>query len=180
MEKPDVNPLSIDERCADEDAKVWGDVLAQAATGELIGAMNYETLAELYQDAGEKADALEHAAGERGHAALFHAAGRDLGLEVAANPDAPYWKRIRLAFLERARAGDLIDCILAQEVMLESFAAASYQVVAAAAAGKLVPRSGGLPPKKPNTSLTRSACCAPSAPAIRTPSTQESTGCTNR
>ncbi len=132
-----MNPFSIQEGCSDEDAQVWGDVLAQAVTGELIGAMNYETLAEIYPDTGEKAEALEHAAGERGHAAMFTAAGRDLGIEVAVNLDAQYWKRIRAAFLARAQAGDLVDCILAQEVMLESFAVASYQVVAAAAPGKL-------------------------------------------
>jgi fatty aldehyde decarbonylase len=120
-----------------EDAQVWGDVLAQAVTGELVGALNYETLAELYDGAGDKAEALEHAAGERAHAVIFRAAGRDLGIEVTVNVQAQYWKRIRSAFLERARAGALVDCILAQEVMLESFAVASYQVVAAAAPGRL-------------------------------------------
>jgi fatty aldehyde decarbonylase len=132
-----VNPFSINECCSDEDALIWGDVLAQAVTGELIGALNYDTLAELYHDPVEKAEALEHAAGERAHAAMFQAAGRELGIEVAVNLDAQYWKRIRSAFLARAEAGDLIDCIVAQEVMLESFAVASYQVVAAAAPGKL-------------------------------------------
>ncbi len=132
-----MNPFSINECCSDEDAQIWGDVLAQAVTGELIGAMNYETLAELYHDADEKAEAREHAAGERAHAAMFRAAGREIGIEVAVNLDAQYWKRIRSAFLARAEAGDLVDCIVAQEVMLESFAVASYQVVAAAAPGKL-------------------------------------------
>jgi fatty aldehyde decarbonylase len=132
-----VNPFLIDECCSSEAAGVWGDVLAQAVTGELIGAMNYETLAGLYHDAGEKAEALEHAEAEKVHAAMFRAAGRDLGVEVAVNLDAQYWKRIRLAFLARAQAGDLVDCIVAQEVMLESFAVASYQVVAAVAPGKL-------------------------------------------
>ena len=126
-----MNLLSI------EDAQIWGDVLAQAITGELIGALNYDTLAKLYHDPAEQAEAREHAAGERAHAALFKAAGGDLGIEVAVNLEAQYWKRIRSAFLARAEAGDLVDCIVAQEVMLESFAVASYQVVAAAAPGKL-------------------------------------------
>lgn len=125
------------ECCSVEDAQVWGDVLAQAVTGELVGALNYEALAELYDDVGEKAEALEHAAGERAHAAMFSAAGRDLGIEVTVNLQAQYWKRIRSAFLARAQAADLVDCILAQEVMLESFAVASYQVAAAAAPGRL-------------------------------------------
>jgi fatty aldehyde decarbonylase len=132
-----LNGFSVRECSQGEQAHIWGDVLAQAVTGEIIGALNYETLAELYDDASEKAEALEHAMGERGHAARFRAAGRDLGIDVAVNLDAQYWKRIRSAFLARSRAGDLIACILAQEVMLESFAVASYQVVAEADSGKL-------------------------------------------
>jgi fatty aldehyde decarbonylase len=123
--------------CSTEQIQIWADVLAQAVTGELIGALNYKTLAELYEDPAEKAEALEHARGETGHAAAFTAAGRSLGIEVAADVEAQYWKRIRASFLSRAEAGDLIGCILAQEVMLESFAVASYRVVAEAAPGEL-------------------------------------------
>src|ERR1700722_15636719 len=121
--------------CSADQIQVWADVLAQAVTGELIGALNYKTLAELYADPTEKAEALEHAQGETGHAASFTEAGRALGVEVAANLEAQYWQRIRSSFLSRAEAGDLTGCILAQEVMLESFAVASYQVVAEAAPG---------------------------------------------
>jgi fatty aldehyde decarbonylase len=123
--------------CFAEQIQIWADVLAQAVTGELIGALNYETLAELHQDAAEKAEALDHAQAERGHAASFAEAGRALGIEVVVNTEARYWQRIRSSFLARAAAGDLLDCILAQEVMLESFAAASYRVVARSAPGKL-------------------------------------------
>jgi fatty aldehyde decarbonylase len=132
-----LNPFSVCECSVGDQAHIWGDVLAQAMTGETIGALNYETLAELCDDAGEKSEALEHALGERGHAARFCAAGRDLGIDVVVNLEAQYWKRIRSAFLSRSRAGDLIGCILAQEVMLEAFAVASYQVLAEAAPGKL-------------------------------------------
>jgi len=131
-----MQPAAVRE-CSADQIQIWADVLAQAVTGELIGALNYMTLAELYEDAGEKAEALEHAQGERGHAASFTEAGRALGIEVVVNLEAQYWKRIRSSFLARAQAGDLLDCILAQEVMLESFAVASYQVVAAAAPGEL-------------------------------------------
>jgi fatty aldehyde decarbonylase len=129
------NTVSIE--CPADQITVWADVLAQAVTGELIGALNYETLAELYQDPAEKAEAREHARGERGHAGSYTEAGRALGIEVAFNPEARYWKRIRAAFLSRAEAGDLVGCILAQEVMLESFAVASYQVIAKTAPGTL-------------------------------------------
>ncbi len=119
------------------DAPIWKDILAQAVTGEIVGALNYETLAGLYDDDHEKAEALEHAESEHTHARMFSAVGRDLGIEVTADTDAPYWQRIRSAFLSRAHANDLIGCIIAQEVMLESFAVASYQRVGEVAPGKL-------------------------------------------
>jgi fatty aldehyde decarbonylase len=131
-----MQPLAVLE-CPSDQIQIWADVLAQAVTGELIGALNYMTLAELYEDPAEKAEALEHAQGERGHAASFTQAGKALGIEVMVNLEARYWKRIRASFLSCAEAGDLMSCILAQEVMLESFAAASYRVVAQAAPGAL-------------------------------------------
>ena len=35
--------------CSADQTHIWADVLAQSVTGELIGAMNYETLAGLYR-----------------------------------------------------------------------------------------------------------------------------------
>jgi fatty aldehyde decarbonylase len=131
-----MQPLAVRE-CSPKQIRVWADVLAQAVTGELIGALNYGTLAEIYQDPAEKAEALEHARGEQGHAASFTTAAKSLGIDVTVNLEAQYWKRIRSSFLSRAQAGDLIGCILAQEVMLESFAVASYERVAEAAPGEL-------------------------------------------
>ncbi len=131
-----MQPTAVREYPTDQ-IRIWADVLAQAVTGESIGALNYETLAELYADPSEKAEAREHAQSERGHAASFAAAGRALGIDVVVNLEAQYWKRIRSSFLARAHAGDLIGCIIAQEAMLESFAVASYGQVAAAAPGEL-------------------------------------------
>src|SRR5205085_8645872 len=76
-------------------APIWQDILAQAITGELLAALNYTSLAEICSDPAEIADALEHAANERGHAARFAAEGRKLGVDVANNVDAMHWKRLR-------------------------------------------------------------------------------------
>jgi fatty aldehyde decarbonylase len=131
-----MQPLSARE-CSADQTGIWADVLAQAVTGELIGALNYQTLATLYQNPVEESEALDHARGETGHAASFTEAAKALGIEVVVNLDAQYWKRIRSSVLARAEAGDLIGCILAQEVMIESFAVASYHVVAKSAPGEL-------------------------------------------
>src|SRR6202035_534040 len=110
-------------------APIWQDVLAQAMTGELLAAMNYTSLSEKCDDPEEVADALEHAEGERGHAAAFAAQGRKIGVDVPNNVDAKYWKRLRDAFMRCITQRDFIGCLIVQEIMLESFAVASYSRV---------------------------------------------------
>ena len=118
-------------------APIWQDVLAHAMTGELLAAMNYVSLAEICADPAEIADALEHAQNERGHAAAFAAEGRKIGVEVANNVDAKHWKRLRGAFLQCIGERDFVGCLIVQEIMLESFALASYSRVAKVAPGSL-------------------------------------------
>ncbi len=117
---------------------IWQDVLAQAMTGELVAVLNYTALAGICDDPEELADALEHADGERGHAAAFAAEGRKLGITVPNNVEAKYWKRLRSSFMRSIEARDFTACLIIQEIMLESFAVASYQRV-----GKVAPGSMG-------------------------------------
>src|SRR5271165_3820998 len=116
---------------------IWQDVLAQAVTGELMAAMNYSALAAICDNPKEVAEALEHAQGEHGHAAAFVAEGRKIGVDVPSNIDAKYWKRIREAFMRSIAERDFVACLIIQEVMLESFAVASYTRVGKAAPGSL-------------------------------------------
>jgi fatty aldehyde decarbonylase len=118
-------------------AMIWQDVLAQAMTGELMAAMNYTSLSEICDDPAEVADAFEHAAGERGHAAAFAAEGRKIGVDVPNNVNAKHWKRLREAFLGCITGRDFIGCLIVQEIMLESFAVASYARVGKVAPGSL-------------------------------------------
>jgi len=118
-------------------APIWQDILAQAMTGELLAAMNYTSLSEICDDPAEVADALEHAEGERGHAVAFAAEGRKLGVDVSSNVDAKHWKRLRDAFLRSIAKRDFIGCLIVQEIMLESFAVASYSRVGKVAPGSL-------------------------------------------
>ena len=123
--------------CASPAAPIWQDILAQAMTGELIAAMNYTSLSEICDDPDELADALEHAQIERGHAARFAVEGRKLGVDVSNNVDAKHWKRLREAFLRCVTARDFIGCLIVQEIMLESFAVASYARVGKVAPGTM-------------------------------------------
>jgi fatty aldehyde decarbonylase len=118
-------------------APIWQDILAQAMTGELLAAMNYTSLSEICDDPEKVADALEHAEGERGHAAAFAAEGHKIGVDVSNNVDAKHWKRLRTAFMRCITERDFIGCLIVQEIMLESFAVASYGRVGRVAPGSL-------------------------------------------
>src|SRR5882724_2526678 len=129
--------LKRQTECASPTAPTWQDVLAQAVTGELVAAMNYAALAEICDDPQEAGEAREHAAIERSHAAAFMAAGRKIGVDVVSNVDGKHWKRLREAFMRCVAERDTIGCLIIQEIMLESFALASYTRVAKVAPGSL-------------------------------------------
>lgn len=138
MEESSLNTSSSSGfQATEQTTQVWRDVLAQAVTGELVAALNYEALAGICTSNQEREEAIEHAQSENGHAARFRAAGRDLGIAVAGDVYALYWKRMRSAFMSRVRAVDFIGCLVVQEVMLESFAVASYLQIAEVAPGML-------------------------------------------
>ena len=123
--------------CTDEKAAVHAGLLSQAVTGELVGMLNYAGMIDLCTDMAEKEEAVEHAESERRHAAVFRSCAQELGLEIIEDVNAPYWRRVRGAFLAWAGRQDRIACILLQGVMLESFAAALYQAVGEAVEGKM-------------------------------------------
>src|SRR5712692_8288087 len=132
-----LDPSPTECTSSSSSAPIWQDILAHAMTGELLAAMNYTSLTEICADPAEIADALEHAQNERGHAAAFAAEGRKIGVEVTNNVDAKHWKRLRGSFLRCIAERDFIGCLIVQEIMLESFAVASYSRVGKVAPGSL-------------------------------------------
>jgi rubrerythrin len=133
----EVNCSAMECTSRSSGAPIWHDILAQAMTGEVLAAMNYASLSEICDDPAEVADALEHAEGERGHAAAFAAEGRKIGVDVTNNVEAKHWKRLREAFMGCIAQRDFIGCLIVQEIMLESFAVASYSRVGKVAPGSL-------------------------------------------
>jgi fatty aldehyde decarbonylase len=133
----DVNCSTVERTSLCTTAPIWQDILAQAVTGEILATMNYTSLAEVCDDPAEVADALEHAEIEQGHAARFAAEGRKIGVNVTNNVEGKHWKRLREAFLRCIAERDFIGCLIVQEIMLESFAVASYARVGKVALGSL-------------------------------------------
>ncbi len=60
-----------------------------------------------------------------------------MGLDVPNNVNARHWKRLREAFLRCIADRDFIGCLIVQEIMLESFAVASYARVGRVGPGSL-------------------------------------------
>jgi hypothetical protein len=60
-----------------------------------------------------------------------------MGLDVPNNVNAKHWKRLREAFMRCIEARDFIACLIVQEIMLESFAVASYARVGKVGPGSL-------------------------------------------
>src|SRR5437763_4959263 len=129
--------MTPETESASPTAPIWQDVLAQAVTGELVAAMNYEALAGICDDPDEAEEAREHSVIERSHAVAFASAGRKIGVDVVSNVDGKHWKRLREAFMRCVAERDTIGCLIVQEIMLESFALASYTRVAIVAPGSL-------------------------------------------
>jgi len=120
-----------------ESDRVYSGILSQAVTGELVGVLNFASLAEISERLEEKEDAVEHAESEGRHSRAFRSVARELGLEIVEDVNATYWRRIRSAFLSWAARRDRVACLLIQELMLESFAVSFYQAVGEVADGRL-------------------------------------------
>lgn len=131
---PDVQTTT---QLTEEYCSVFADILSQSVTGELIGMLNFASLSGVVDDVEEMMEAVEHADNERGHAEAFAAAAREMGVEIIVDVQAPYWNRIRQAFLKWAERRDMIACFVIQEVMLESFAVSMYEAVSEVAKGDL-------------------------------------------
>ncbi len=114
---------------------VYADVLSQAITGELVGALNYAAMAGICPTADGQLTALEHADHERRHVLAFRSVACELGVQVIEDARANYWGRVRAAFERRVASRDVLGCLIAQELMLESFAVALYGAVADATDG---------------------------------------------
>ena len=128
---------SAESQLSPQARSVYADILSQAVTGEIVGMQNFATLVGLCGDVESMVEALDHAETEKRHAVAFRSLAKELGVPVVLDLEAPYWGRLRQAFLKWAKAGDLTACILIQEVMLESFAVSIYGRVGSTAPGRL-------------------------------------------
>lgn len=117
---------ALNALAASSEQQVYADLLSQAITGELVGMKNYASLVGLMPDIGGQTAAVRHATSELRHAEAFRQVAKVTGLEPIVNPDALRWGHVRQAFLRHAEAGDLVACLVIQEIMLESMAVALY------------------------------------------------------
>ena len=94
---------------AEQYRSVFADILSQAVTGELVGMANFASMVDVHDDIHEKMSAIEHARSEKSHAEAFLRASEQLGVRVIVDMKAPYWHRVREAFLRRVETRDLSE-----------------------------------------------------------------------
>ena len=116
---------------------VVSDILSQAITGELIGMLNYSSIATMSHNPREILHAVENANSERGHALAFMSAAEKHDLNVIVNPQANYWNSVRRTFLDWVGQNDLVACVLIQDFMLEGFAISMYSQIGKAINGSI-------------------------------------------
>ena len=108
---------------------IYRDVISHSVTGEAVGIEHYSRMIPLTSSVEERLDLLEDAYREKAHLLSMRDVGKKLGLPVKTDLDGFYWKQVRMAFKERADAGDLLCCYIMQDIIIEIFAMLLYEAV---------------------------------------------------
>jgi fatty aldehyde decarbonylase len=110
-------------------ARVHRIILSQALTGESVGIEHYARMIPLATDLDERLRLLDDAWRERQHLESMREVASRLGLVIDEARDDPYWSRVKSAFAECASSGDLLACIVIQDLVLECFAVVLYEAL---------------------------------------------------
>ncbi|EOD79811.1 hypothetical protein RN22_10100 [Grimontia sp. AD028] len=110
--------------------QAYKDLLAYVVTntisGEIMAVNNYTTMVPLIEDVDEKIHVVKQARDEGGHINALTKLGQHINFPTMKTMVEPQWKEIGRFVKDRAREGDLTSCIIAQDIMVETFATVAY------------------------------------------------------
>ncbi|WP_325895270.1 ferritin-like domain-containing protein [Grimontia sp. NTOU-MAR1] len=110
--------------------QAYKDLLAYVVTntisGEIMAVNNYTTIVPLIEDVDEKIHVVKQARDEGGHINALTKLGQHINFPTMKTMVEPQWKEIGRFVKDRAREGDLTSCIIAQDIMVETFATVAY------------------------------------------------------
>ncbi|MDD1794231.1 long-chain fatty aldehyde decarbonylase [Enterovibrio makurazakiensis] len=111
-------------------SQAYKDLLAYVVTntisGEIMAVNNYTTMVPLIDDVDEKIHVVKQARDEGGHVNALSKLAAHVDFPTMKGMVEPQWKEIGRFVKERAREGDLTACIIAQDIMVETFATVAY------------------------------------------------------
>ena len=108
---------------------VYRTLLSHIVTGESVGIEHYARMVPLARTMQERIDLVDAAHDERGHLVSILDAARSLGIATEWAADDAYWGTVRRTFKEAADRGDLLECYVIQDVVLETFAVTLYGAI---------------------------------------------------
>lgn len=104
-------------------------IVSSAAAGEVVALENYAEILPLMKTLDDKLQMLSQAEEESRHLRMLQGLGKNQGFVVVREQVEPEWRAVRSAFSEAVGRGDLISCLLIQEVMVETMAIVLYRVL---------------------------------------------------
>jgi fatty aldehyde decarbonylase len=101
-------------------------IVTNTISGEIMAINNYTSMVPLLDDVDEKIETVQQARDEGGHVQMLSKLGERVDFPTIRRIVEPQWKEIGRFVKERAREGDLTACLIAQDLMVETFATVAY------------------------------------------------------
>ncbi len=113
-----------------EEDQAYKNLLAYIVTntisGEIMAINNYTAMVPLIDDVDEKIEVVQQARDEGGHVMMLSKLGERINFPTIRRIVEPQWKEIGRFVKDRSRQEDLTACLIAQDVMVETFATVAY------------------------------------------------------
>ncbi len=108
-------------------------VISNARMGEIQAVENYSEMVPLMPDTEAKILTVKQAHDEGKHILVLERLAREIDVPIRESIVQHQWNNIRAACHEAAQQGDLVRCLLVQDLMVEALAIGMYRVFSSAA-----------------------------------------------
>ena len=105
-------------------------IVSNAVAGEIMAVENYSQMVHLVPDVAGKIETVDQCREECKHIRLLTKLGKSLDFKVQQLIVEPQWNAIRGHFSDAVARGDLIACLIIQDLMTESMAILLYRTLA--------------------------------------------------
>ena len=101
-------------------------IVTNTISGEIMAINNYTAMVPLLDDVEEKIETVQQARDEGGHVMMLSKLGDRVNFPTIQKIVEPQWKEIGRFVKQSAQEEDLTACLIAQDLMVETFATVAY------------------------------------------------------